>query len=461
MAGDTEAKARMRGLPGRVRRLVQLLIGAVVVMYTAEYAYTVHRTRAAQWDVPAAALWHVANQRTATSTPRGIVLPLFDAIAPLGLSLLQELRGIDVTLPVEVPHCGDLSGEYAAMLLDQDPTVRVVDVCQEAVQIVDTTSPARWPLFCIDIAHCHKLFRSFNIKVLAVVLSRFQEVMLLDADTLFLQNPMALWETSKYTTTGTTFFRDRISSTYKHLGRRSTGRLSEMQTFLANFDVSKFQSLAAIPRPRPTLDWRNQSPSGDALHLPFQPSDNLLSSHVWHRRSGHMMDSSLMLWNKAKQPRATAILASFIALNGHVQPPSYGDKEYFFLSCELAETQYALSDFGVGVIGSNARDERSTLCGEALHYFPESTNEKAPDVLYVNSDDIITLDTSAAVYRTKARNASFHQDPVSERGLTFDCQFDADLVQLTKHELLAFQKRQEAYARIRERHGRVRSGWLP
>ena len=48
---------------------------------------------------------HETAQRTIE--PCGIVMPMFDDIATLGVSLILELRAMDVNLPIEIPHCGD------------------------------------------------------------------------------------------------------------------------------------------------------------------------------------------------------------------------------------------------------------------------------------------------------------------------------------------------------------------
>ncbi|GLE02943.1 hypothetical protein PINS_up011807 [Pythium insidiosum] len=121
---------------------------------------------------------------------------------------------------------------------------------------------------------------------------------------------------------------------------------------MASFDVAPFRALASLPRAPP-------SPSPLARFSPFrsqfsfEPSDVLLQSHAWTLRAGHQMDSSLVLWHKEWQPRATAILAAFLAVDAFpfaavddaqqqtlrrrrkpppLAAPSYGDKELYFLS---------------------------------------------------------------------------------------------------------------------------------
>lgn len=411
----------------------------------------------------AKSLSRVAEQHMTQS--RGIVLPLFDSIAMLGISLILELRAFGVTLPIEIAHCGDLGPAIQAKILAQDPLVHVYDACALASQAVDAHQPTE-KLFCSDLGECQTLFRSFDVKILAVVLSRFQELMLLDADTLFFQNPMELWESPQYRDTGTLFFHDRVTSEHNYLARRVRGEtnVSALHQFLSRFDVAPFRHLETLARPK----------TSHSSHVPlsFEPSEFLLSSHSWNLRTGHEMDSSVVLWNKLKQPRATAILASFIALDGYpkltrsgdsARSISYGDKECFFIACELAETQYAFSDFGVGAIGwdvdhTNLRYERDHLndpeaivCGDALQFFPATNSSSSsvdePRPLYINSDNILSWDPSKrTIYRSKGLDAEVFQGLRSARGLPNVCMFDVGLDTLTSVETNLWLQRRRLYS---------------
>ncbi|DAZ92875.1 TPA: hypothetical protein N0F65_011578 [Lagenidium giganteum] len=374
---------------------------------------------------------------------RGIVLPLFDKIATLGASFIQELRALHVDLPVEVPHCGDLSEGIRQRLVAEDKLVYPHDVCAMAVDMKDPLDASRnW--FCDDLAHCQKRFRSFEIKVLAVTLSRFQEVMLLDADALFFHSPMQIWDSRQYRETGTLFFHDRISFETEFLAgkRGSDDTIRAMHEFLSNFDVKPFSKYPVIPRPRATTKSK--------IKLPFEPSEFLLKSHSWATVTGHQMDSSFLLWNKLRQPRATAILAHFISLRGSY-PPSYGDKEFFFQACELAETKYGFSDFAVGTYGTDVRSNGTVLCGDALHYFPESTGNITMGIpLYINSDNILRDLSKEVLQRTLSRSAALYPGNHNDRGLMHVCAFDVNVTNLTHLELDAFTRRQRLFKSVEE-----------
>lgn len=396
-------------------------------------------------------LW-LASQR-GPQQPRGLVLPLYDAITVKGKSLILELRSMDVDLPIEIPHCGDLPADNQWVLTRNDSLVRIYDVCEEAV-MAETSQGDK--LFCNDIGHCHELFRTFYIKPLAVVFSRFQEIMMLDADTIHFRSPMDLWETDKYKTTGTLFFHDRVAWELEYLDAPYPGQdgITWHHHVTANFDVAPYGFLGRIPRPNASSASRARS-MALPVTLPFEPSDFLLTSHSWNRRSGMEMDSSVLLWNKKRQPRATAILASFIALNQPERPPSYGDKEFFFIACELAETAYAFSDFGVGVAGwdrkalaaPNSSIPHPTLCGDILQFYPERVIAQGDDPAaldampqFMNGDLMFTWDpTQTRLFRAKARAADFY----AGYGLPQFCPFNTTIIPFTQHENTRLSERRK------------------
>ncbi|KAH7468831.1 putative alpha-1,3-mannosyltransferase MNN14 [Phytophthora ramorum] len=392
-------------------------------------------------------LLHTLNSVTQrTSEKRGVVLPLFDDLVPLGLSLLLELRSLGVTLPVEIPHCGDLDQKLVKTIEKKSRQlgqVSVYDACELAAREKSLLDSSK-PIFCKDLDECHRKFRTFDIKVLGVIYSRFEEVMLVDADALVLQNPMPLWETNKFEKTGTLFFNDRISQTNFSLGYRPASRpdVTDLRHYLSKADVSVFREL-------PTISRANATAASDVL-LPFEPSDILLNSHTWNGRSGHQLDSSLLLWSKKRQPRATTVLASFVSLNDVGRPPSYGDKELFFVACELAETQYAFSDFAVGAAGSDFKDhgeEKSVLCGQAAQYFPvKAQGESSTSMLYLNSDSIMTYrPTSQPMYFSKARAADFYPGSFSDWELPQECPFDVTGVPFSEVEIQRVLLRQRLH----------------
>ncbi|KAJ8527485.1 hypothetical protein ON010_g14778 [Phytophthora cinnamomi] len=391
-----------------------------------------------------------------TSVQRGIVIPLYDQITTLGVSLILQLRSLGVDLPIEVPHCGDFDEEYGEAMMqksEQLGEVYVYNACKLAVTAKSLLYPEE-PLFCKDLDTCHRRYRNFAIKVLGVVYSRFEEIMLMDADALLFQSPMPLWETKKYETTGTLFFNDRIGETNfsMALGYRPENRpnIMAIEDYLSKANVDLFRHIPTINRPNASAELIAADKSTVTLH--FQPSEGLLKSHAWNGRSGHRVDSSILLWNKKRQPRATSILASMISLNDVPRPPSYGDKELFFVACELAETQYAFSDFATGAAGSDFRDKgasKSIICGSAAHHFPEKSDDtpiEEVSLLYMNTDYIMQYKPKKSpMYYSAARPHDFFPGTFEERKLMMRCPFDVTGVKFSDPEVKQIYQRQSFF----------------
>ncbi|CAI5727014.1 unnamed protein product [Hyaloperonospora brassicae] len=396
-----------------------------------------------------------------TNMPRGIVIPLFGKIMTLGVSLILQLRSLGVELPIEIPHCGDFDQQYGEILMTKREhlgELYVYNVCDRAAAAKSVLDPSK-PLFCADLKKCHARFRGFYVKVLGVLFSRFEEVMLIDADALLFQSLMPLWDTKKFQTTGTLFFNDRIAEPNfrRGLAFRPANRPNSMaiENYLSKMNVDLFRHIPTLARPKAPADLIAADKSNATLH--YQPSENLLRSHFWQGRTAHSVDSSVLLWNKKRQPRATAFLASFVSRNDVPHPPSYGDKEFFFVACELAESQYAYSDFATGSAGSDFRDygpNKSVVCGYASHTFPERSENasiQTSRLLYMNADDMMRYKPKKSpMYYAAPRAHDFYPGSFNERKLKMRCPFDITGVRFSDAEVQQVYQRQRFFRIAKE-----------
>ncbi|RHY65593.1 hypothetical protein DYB30_001351 [Aphanomyces astaci] len=137
---------------------------------------------------------------------RGILICLFDAMIPMTVSLIQELRTLGYTDVIQLYHCnGELSSISERMLHDIDSNIEIVDGCVEM--------QALGKLRHQDVNG----YRSFWLKPLALVHTRLDEVILMDADDLVFQNPSRLFDVPGYKDTGTIFFYDREILKHEYL----------------------------------------------------------------------------------------------------------------------------------------------------------------------------------------------------------------------------------------------------
>ncbi|EGZ17526.1 hypothetical protein PHYSODRAFT_545111 [Phytophthora sojae] len=318
-----------------------------------------------------------------------------------------------------MPFCGDVEAASQELLMQKSALgpIRFYDV-----------------FFCEDLAACHTKFRNFDIKVVSVVFSQFEEIMMIDADTGFFVSPAVLWDSAKFKATGTLLMNDRIAHEIYFMAERvgGSGNVSFQHRYMSKFDPAPFRFIPTLDREKATL------PNPAPVELQFEPSDYLLNSHSWNLRTGHQVDSSLMFWSKKKQPRATAILASFKALSDVGSPPSYGDKELYFYAAELAETQYSFSDHAIGAVGTEYEDhgeKNSTLCGDMAQVFPiKQASEDDPE--------------AQPVYYMKARMADVYPGAFGERRM--ECPFDITGAQFSNAEARHLTGRQRLHDLVLE-----------
>ena len=107
------------------------------------------------------------------------------------LTSIQAFRNLGCTLPIEIMYLGDgdLSEDYRQKLEDL-PDVITRDMSQ-------MINDEGWRV------------TGWASKPFAMLMSSFREVIFIDADSLFFENPAVLFDEPGYVETGALFFRDR------------------------------------------------------------------------------------------------------------------------------------------------------------------------------------------------------------------------------------------------------------
>ena len=123
---------------------------------------------------------------------RGLVLTAGDEQAPYLLISIKAFRKLGCTLPIEIMYLGDsdLGEDYRA---DLEALAGVIT--RDLSQMIEDEG---WTL------------RGWAAKPFAILMSSFQEVIFVDADALFFENPETLFDDPGYIETGALFFRDRL-----------------------------------------------------------------------------------------------------------------------------------------------------------------------------------------------------------------------------------------------------------
>ncbi|TMW56167.1 hypothetical protein Poli38472_008815 [Pythium oligandrum] len=120
-----------------------------------------------------------SNFDESVSRQRGVVMSIHKGVFALGLCLIGELRCLGNDELIQIYHCfpAELPDNLQQVLLDQDNRLEIVDACSDLVNAsVSTESGAL-------------NFRNWWLKPLVLHHTDLQEVILLDADDILLQNP--------------------------------------------------------------------------------------------------------------------------------------------------------------------------------------------------------------------------------------------------------------------------------
>ncbi|KAF4027673.1 putative Mannosyltransferase [Phytophthora infestans] len=267
---------------------------------------------------------------------------MHNGAVPLGLSLVRELRCLGNQEVIQIYHCSpeEMSNNSRNLLLEADNNLEIVDVCTDLV--------AKGKLTQDRARH----FRSWWIKPLAMYHTDIKEVLLVDIDDIFLRDPAVLRATEGYKKTGTTFFYDRVLSSKEFFNQDVDGE-QYLRKLLKEFDYAKY----GLPM--------GSTPS---KHLSPQ------TSYAWRRQTSHEQDSSLVAIDKSRAGKALDIMLFLITEQHFVHEFSYGDKETFWLSYELAKQEYFFSPWGVSGISSSTNNDmenhNDTLCGSIVQYMP-------------------------------------------------------------------------------------------
>ncbi|CEG44097.1 hypothetical protein PPTG_11066 [Plasmopara halstedii] len=309
-----------------------------------------------------------ANWKTKTalrleeiSEPRdkGIIMCMNDESVPMGLSLVRELRCLGNQELIQVYHCfrDEISNSSISLLLEVDENLEIVDACSDLVQRgLLTENKARH-------------FRSWWIKPLAMYHTHIKEVLLLDVDDIFMRDPAVLRTTEGYERTGTTFFYDRVLSSNEFFNQDINGT-QYLQHLLNTFDYEHY-GLPPGLSPSPHLD----------------PN----TSFVWTRQTSHEQDSSLVAIDKSRAGQAINVMFYLITEQRFIREFSYGDKETFWISFELAKQEYFFSPWGVGDISSSTNRDmekhNDSLCGSIVQYMP--VQDSVAEFLYVNGKALL------------------------------------------------------------------------
>ena len=319
---------------------------------------------------------------TFSKNSRGIVIPAGKKNIIFARHAILALRDVlNVALPIAIAFAGDddLPPEDQKSLLDLRPDVEMLDII---AVLSDET---------MNLRH-----GSWAVKPFAALASRFEQVILVDADTVFLQSPEIFFGHPGYKATGALFFHER---------RYGTKPGNDRQEFL-KAQTKGMQLLDTCCEKIIGGDYEDEQDSGVVL---------------LDKRDLHVLIGLLhTCWQNSSPVRDDITYKVF-----------YGDKETYWIGMALTRAPYAFEHNWAGIVGElRERDGKNQICGNTISH----SSEKEGDLIWYNG----------SLLRDKSRNHKTYMVPeyqmlggrcdwVSDPELHFCCR-DGEIVKLTSSE---------------------------
>ncbi|CEQ38791.1 SPOSA6832_00239, partial [Sporobolomyces salmonicolor] len=291
--------------------------------------------------------------RARYTVPRGIIIPCGNDQFVYAVHLIATLKHVHRTiLPIHVVHAGgdDLVPEKRAALRSIHPDVETVDILN---------------FFDEEVVGIHG--GGWAIKVFAILASPFQEVIIADADAVFMQDPEVMYSDPGYNRTGTLYFRDR-------------------EIFPGDGNVHQW--------------WRKQMEGRE-------PSLTMQQSRWWtDQASREEMESGVIVFDKTRKDVVLGLVfAGYLNTRGVREPVTYantyGDKESFWMAFELCGIPYHMDKEYAAIIGQLTHPDTkshsidSFIQSDHLFHLDHSMLDSLSSTLLLTRRDLTILATVA------------------------------------------------------------------
>lgn len=255
--------------------------------------------------------WH--RRRKTERDETGIVVCVGSRNKVYAIHLIRILRDVlDSKLPIEIAYGGDVDLSFADRhdFMTLGHNIRLVNLEDHFDESVVSLQDG-----------------GFAMKPFSMLASRFREIIMVDADTIFLQAPDQVFVTEPgLVETGTLFWHDRA------LGEGTVDRHRWIEGFLKDKD----------------------------------PSPSLSQTMFWTDNLAEQQDSAVVCMDKGKPRVFTSLLFSVWMNLKNVRDEvtyrnTFGDKETFWLAAELTQTPYHFNPWYASCLGTLKTND--TVCG--------------------------------------------------------------------------------------------------
>ncbi|KAG0679363.1 hypothetical protein C6P42_000152 [Pichia californica] len=287
---------------------------------------------------------------------RGIVFTLNDDLVPELASILSILRITSNTYPIQIFHNNDLSLESIKLINDiaNDPIMKLPKSIPEFKL---PKNPPILDITFVDVSNTitfnyKKYFSHWGMKLLAYYFNTFEEMIMLDTDTVIVNSIESFFQSPKYTSNHAYFFKDR-----------------DANSFLYEGIVDYFKSY---------LNYDNEV---HYLELP-RVKDETLNNRFFGGMARHFMESGLFLINKKEKfdgVLTSVVLQMFKLFSGSL----HGEKEFIWLGQEIMGQSYSFNSHAAIAVGELSPD-KGLISHELCSTHPAHINDEK-SLLWFNS----------------------------------------------------------------------------
>eukprot|EP00981_Chlorochromonas_danica_P001706 scaffold369_cov177-Ochromonas_danica.AAC.39 len=268
------------------------------------------------------------------------------------------------TLPIIIAHCQELNDKHFLHLLkgnsnrsnSNNANIYLLDICQHPL------------LFGLDYEAMLVRLRSYFCKAAAIVLAPVKEALLVDLDTIWLQSPERLFQSSLYKSTGALFFRDRFA----------IGKPTPEDPLLA-------VNVAKLFAKHSTTTSRGRLSSAAMRDFFIEQGIYTYWQYLVNASLPRLMnyqESSVVLMDRSRHRQTLDFIAKLL--------PDFsigwGDKEIYWIAATIAGQRFSFEPFHATLYG---------CCGAIMHYFPDSPpilegeNQPLATPYYINGEWLV------------------------------------------------------------------------
>ncbi|GMM33211.1 hypothetical protein DASC09_005360 [Saccharomycopsis crataegensis] len=275
---------------------------------------------------------------------RGIVLSASDSHFDDLVALLKILRVLNNHLPIQIIHKGDLDPKFQKLLVqvardELSEESKIQDLHKQYHKhleyVTDGPVDLSYPkqeIWFVDTSESvaedyRQFFDAYSNKYLALIFNSFDEILLMDTDTIPFVSPNTFFQSPHYKNSGTYFFKDRLA-----------------EDFILAEDIQLFKKL--LPTIYDEIFFGIPETTSKTL------SSRLFSIHNFK----HLMESGIMAYSRSTHFSGMFAAVQIRLWEKLMGEKVWGDKETYWIGMAMmGDETYEFNANGAGaILGTNS-----------------------------------------------------------------------------------------------------------